>query len=95
MLKSIACLSLCLFFAHAGHVMGQSKLSPRSKLSPPGRSSVTPRRDFARAATKAQLIQQRAIYQAKQRRAHIQARKWLGISLLRPNLRTNRLPLIW
>ena len=89
MLKSIACLSLCLLFAHTDHVVGQSKLPLL------GRTAENPRRDFARASTKAQLIQQRAIYQAKQRRARIQARKWLGISLLRPNLRTNRLPLIW
>jgi len=50
---------------------------------------LSPRYTMPRSAT-ARLMHERALMQARQRRARIQIRKWTGKSLLRPNLKTLR-----
>jgi hypothetical protein len=88
MRKLIASLGLCFVFVHAGNAMGQSKAfqpmfdeTPVAKAAPQPRQ---PRLDTARQMSAARIIQQRAVRQAEQRRARISARKWRGISLMRP-----------
>lgn len=67
------------FAGEADRKKTEGKISPR--LQP---------RYALPAVTTARLIHERALRQARQRRARIEARAWAGQSLLRPNLKTLR-----
>lgn len=92
MRKSVACLGLCFLLVQAANVYGQSEIFPPTFDEPmPAKTTTTPkpaRKVVPRMSTADRLIQQRAIRQAEERRARIEARQWRGVSLLRPTRRS-------
>lgn len=96
--KLVACCCLCFVVAHAGTAMGQSKSFQPTFDNTPTVTNVfdetptlktvkqprQPRQESPRQMSAERIIQQRAVRQAEQRRARIEARKWQGISLMRP-----------
>ncbi|GAB4154394.1 MAG: hypothetical protein Tsb009_31010 [Planctomycetaceae bacterium] len=80
-----ACFVVCFLLANAGEAFGQSQpFSPT--FTEPDTTAAQPlvRRRLGTKSSAAQLLQERAMRQAKEREARIQARKWRGISLMRP-----------
>lgn len=64
-----------------------TKKTPRLKPRPQARVVVSPE-------SAARLLHERALMQARMRRARIEARKWAGISLLRPTIADEERPAV-
>ena len=93
-------LIACTLLIGATSLFAQEKTSPFEDYDVPpiAKGTKSPTRRVPRLGISSgltgQLIQQRAMMQAQQRRARIEIRKWQGKSLLRPDMKTLRPPLV-
>lgn len=93
-------LIACTLLIGASSLFAQDKRSPFENYDVPpiAKRSNSPTRNVPRlgisSGLTSQLIHQRAMMQAQQRRARIETRRWEGKSLLRPDMKTLRPPLV-
>jgi len=80
MRKLGTCICLCVFLAQSNVLRAQSsnEMTPGQQA----RRQVRKRMSFSE-----EIIYRRALYRAQQRASRTEARKWLGYSPLRPNIR--------
>ena len=84
----LCCIVACVFAAGSTNISAQDK-SP-FKFDATAKKKKTPARQIRVGLppeTSARLMHERAMMQARSRRARIESRKWAGISLMRPNVR--------
>lgn len=81
MTRFLTCLGVCLV---AALVTTASAQQPRQPYEPAPAAAKSRRAERPRSVPAEYLIHQRAVYQARQRLARIELRKWQGVSRLRP-----------